>query len=93
MHKERIAETLTYPPKNAVKIIYKFLLNQNNGKKQEGWIYDFGTAQFKCPMKRFSSNPFFWRGTKTNGETNTVEGTNICWKVESDMFVFWIKEE
>lgn len=83
---------LPYPPTGAVLIIYNFMVRENTGQKHEGWINDFGTDEFKCPMNRLNTCPDFWYGTKTNGEVNQIEGTNIYWKIENEMFSFWITE-
>lgn len=92
MLKEIIKGSLPYPPQNAVLIIYNFLAKANNGLKQdEGWIYDLHTEEFKYPMDKLNQNPMFWYGTKINGETNKVEGSNIFWKIEKEMFVFWFE--
>lgn len=92
MLKEKMKGTLPYPPGSVDLIIYNFLVKENNGQKLDGWIYDLGTEQFKYPMSRLNQSPLFWYGTKINGEVNEIEGTNICWKIESEMFVFWIVE-
>ena len=93
MLNERIKGSLPYPPQNAVLIIYNFLVREINGlKHDEGWIYDLHTNEFKYPMNKLNQSTVFWYGTKTNGETNIIEGTNILWKIESEMFVFWLKE-
>ena len=42
-------------------------------------------------MKKLNDSEIFWTGTKINGETNNIKGTNIFWKVQNDMFVFWLK--
>ena len=92
MLKERMKGSLPYPPQNAVLIIYDFLVEENNGRKhREGWIYDLHTQEFKYPMDKLNQNPIFWIGTKTNGEINQIEGTNIFWKIEKEMFVFWLE--
>ena len=92
MLKERIKGTLPYPPQNAVIIIYNFLVEENNGGKHEdGWIYDLHTQEFKYPMDKLNQSDIFWYGTKTNGEINKIEGTNIFWKIQDKMFVFWLE--
>lgn len=92
MLKERIKGSLPYPPQNAVLIIYNFLVKENNDlKHEEGWIYDLHTQEFKYPMDKLNQNLMFWYGTKTNGETNKIEGTNILWRIEKEMFVFWFE--
>ena len=50
------------------------------------------TNEYKYPTNRLTQNPDFWYGTKINGEVNVIKGTNIYWKIESEMFVFWLKE-
>ena len=92
MLKEKIKGSLPYPPESAALIIYNFLVKENNGQKQdEGWIYDFHTQEFKYPMDKLNQSSIFWLGTKTNGEINKIEGTNISWKIEKEMFVFWLE--
>ena len=88
---EMITGILPYPPENAVIVIYNFLVNENSGQKNPGLIYDFGTEEFKYPMSMLNQHEYFWTGTKTNGETNKIEGTNISWKIEKEMFVFWLE--
>ena len=93
MLKEKMKGKLPYPPVNAELIIYNFLVKENNGLKQEeGWIYDLYTNEFKYPMDKLNQSPMFWYGTKTNGEINKIHGTNISWKIENEMFVFWLEE-
>ena len=92
MLKEKIKGSLPYPPESAALIIYNFLVKENNGQKQdEGWIYDFHTQEFKYPMAKLNQSSTFWFETKTNGEINKIEGTNICWKIENELFVFWLE--
>lgn len=89
----KIKGNLPYPPENAVIIIYNFLCHENNGERcEDGWILDFHTGEIKFPMKKLNQTPAFWYGTNTSGETNNIKGTNIFWKIEDDMFVFWLKE-
>ena len=77
---------LPYPPENAAIILYNFLVDEINKKKHEDWILDLGTGEYKYPMTKLNKAPLFWYGTKTNGEVNRIKGTNICWKIESEMF-------
>ena len=66
MLKEKMKGTLPYPPQNAEIIIYNFLVDENNGEKHGGWIYDLGTEEYKYPMNKLNPTPIFWYGTKTN---------------------------
>ncbi len=92
MLKEKIKGSLPYPPQNAEIIIYNFLVKENSGIKHEkDWIYDLHTQEFKYPMNKLNQSDIFWLGTKTNGEINKIEGTNISWKIEKEMFVFWLE--
>ena len=92
MLKERMKGKLPYPPKNAELIIYNFLVEENNNlKHEEGWIYDLHTNEFKYPMDKLNQSSVFWYGTKTHGETNKIYGTNIFWRIESEMFIFWLE--
>ena len=43
-------------------------------------------------MKKLNQTTEFWYGTDTTGGTNHIKGTNIFWKIEDDMFVFWLNE-
>ena len=92
MLKEKMKGSLPYPPQNAEIIIYNFLVEENSGiKHEEGWIYDLHTQEFKYSMDKLNQSSIFWLGTKTNGEINKIEGTNISWKIENEMFVFWLE--
>ena len=92
MLKEKMKGSLPYPPQNAEIIIYNFLVEENSCIKHEkGWIYDLHTQEFKYPMDKLNQSSIFWLGTKTNGEINKIEGTNISWKIEKEMFVFWLE--
>ena len=91
--KDKIKGNLPYPPENATLIIYNFLCDENNGKPHaKGWILDLATGEIKFPMSKLNQNKMFWYGTNTTGETNQIEGTNIFWKIQDDMFVFWLEE-
>ena len=91
--KNRIKGNLPYPPENATLIIYNYLCDENNGKEHEdGWILDLHTGEIKFPMKYLNQSDLFWYGTNTTGETNQIEGTNIFWKIQDEMFVFWLEE-
>ena len=91
--KNKIKGSLPYPPENAVLIIYNYLCDENNKKQHEdGWILDLHTGEIKCQMAKLNQTEMFWYGTNITGETNHIEGTNIYWKIEDEMFVFWLKE-
>lgn len=93
MLKEKIKGQLPYPPNNIDLIIYNLLVNENNNREQEeGWIYDLHTNEFKFPMEKLNQSDLFFDGTKTNGEVNHIKGTNIFWKIELEMFVFWTEK-
>ena len=90
MLKEKMKGNLPFPPNPTDLIIYNFLVNEkNNQVQEEGWIYDLHTKAFKCQISKFNQSELFWYGTKTNGEVNHIIGTNIFWKIESKMFIFW----
>ena len=67
--------------------------NEENTEEnhKDGWILDLHTGEFKYPMDKLNNDPVFWYGTKTNGEINNIKGTNIFWKVQNNMFVFWLE--
>ena len=91
--KERVNGAFPYPDfKGTDLIIYNFLVEENTQRNHEdGWILDLHTGEFKYPMEKLNHSDLFWIDTKINGETNNVRGTNIFWKVQNDMFVFWVK--
>ena len=91
--KERINGVFPYPNfRGTDLIIYNFLVEENTQENhQDGWILDLHTGEFKYPMEKLNASEIFWADTKINGETNNIKGTNIFWKVQNDMFVFWLK--
>ncbi|MBE5812724.1 MAG: hypothetical protein E7314_03630 [Clostridiales bacterium] len=91
--KDKIKGKLPYPPKNAALILYNFLCDENSGKPHiKGWILDLNTGEIKFPMKELNPYEAFWYGTNITGGTNQIEGTNIFWKIQDDMFVFWLEK-
>ena len=91
--KERIKGELPYPNFIGTDlIVYNFLVEENTEENhKDGWILDLHTGEFKYPIDKLNNDPVFWYGTKTNGEINNIKGTNIFWKVQNNMFVFWLE--
>ncbi len=91
--KERLKGFFPYPDFTGTDlIVYNFLVEENTEENhKDGWILDLHTGEFKYPLDKLSGYPEFWYGTKTNGETNNVKGTNIFWKIQNNMFVFWLE--
>ena len=91
--KERIKGTFPYPDFVGTDlIVYNFLVEENTKEDHEdGWILDLHTGEFKFPLNKLNNHSQFWYGTKTNGDSNNIKGTNIFWRIQNDMFVFWLE--
>lgn len=91
--KERIKGTFPYPDFVGTDlIVYNFLVEENTKEDHEdGWILDLHTGEFKYPLNKLNNHSQFWYGTKTNGDSNNIKGTNIFWRIQNDMFVFWLE--
>lgn len=92
--KDQINGNFPYPDfRGPDLIVYNFLVEENTeDKHDEGWILDLHTGEFKYPMEKLNQSDIFWFGTKKNGEKNNIKGTNIFWKIQNEMFVFWLKQ-
>ena len=91
--KERIKGTFPYPDFVGTDlIVYNFLVEKNTKEDHEdGWILDLHTGEFKYPLNKLNNHSQFWYGTKTNGDSNNIKGTNIFWRIQNDMFVFGLE--
>ena len=90
---ERLKGSFPYPDfKGTDLIVYDFLVEERTkGKHQDGWILDLHTGEFKYPLEKLNNTKMFWNNAKINGKTNNIRGTNIFWKNQNDMFVFWLE--